>query len=240
MAVTFNVAASATALFASSITVTPINVVAGSNIAARVAIEYRDDLLGADPGAFVSAITLSGFSGTPTFVQMVTNLQTIEVWQVVGGTAGAQTCVVTFDAPLGTPSVMVVAGVQVMSNVRQAGPVGVMATAVGFGDAIAVTLTGTAAGSMCCNGAALNTIIAATATVGGGAIQDWNLNVGSAVNGRHRGLGSHIASAGGNVTMTWALSATRDWSSAAEEWLEQPASAAQGVIRSPGLVASPL
>lgn len=236
MAVTLNVAANATGAAVGTLNTLPV-VAAGSNIAALVSCEYRDVIGSLGAPAFVLQVTLTGFSGTPTFVQLRTSgARTVEQYQVTGGSAGAQTCNVLWDDLLGTPSVLADVGVVVLNNVHQGTPIGAVGTGAATSTAPSATCSGTIAGSMVVNGVCYDNITAATATVGGAATQDWNATVGSVGQGRIRGLGSHVASAGGAVAMTWTITASRAWVSAAVEMLEAASSILQDPITSPGLV----
>jgi len=196
-----------------------------------------------DIPAFVDTITLTGFSGTPTFVQLVANVRTVEVYQITGGSAGAQSCTVTWNAPGGTPLVLAVVAVQVMNGVGQTTPVGNINTASGLSNAPAVTVPGTTAGSLVCSGVIADAIVSVTATATGGATQNWTALSGTAGTGRIRGAGSHLASPGGGVAMTWTLSGVRAWLIAGDEWLEPPvppSTVLKDIIRSPGMVAAPI
>jgi len=164
-------------------------VATGTNLALICAIERVGNYFG-DP-VLVTSVTYNTVGLTSIRSDYDGASQRIDFFRLVAPATGANTVAVTLNGIPGSGSV---SGCWSASTVDQTTPVDIQNSASGNSVTAAVTLTGTATGSIYLQ--SVTSSLGGTLTVGDGATQDWNPTTIAA--GAHK-------SAGGDVIPSWSI-----------------------------------
>lgn len=187
---------------------------AGDNIAALIGISWVEEV--SNP-AFVSSVTLDGVAAT--FIHLSTGVAgTSEQYYIKGLTAGTKTLIVAWSNPAPpAPVITGVAGIEVMNGVDQTSPLGVLAVGTGFSTSASVLVATTDSTGFVVDTIIVQSNVATSATVDAGQTQRWISGIGTAP-ARILGQGSTESGAASGTTMSWTISATRNWALAATEF----------------------
>lgn len=214
MAVAFDATANSSGTGVSSLTYS--HTCTGSDRVLIVAITWGDTSI---TGASITSVTYNGVALTQYSTRMG-GIGLNEVWYLIAPATGANNIVVTVTnvVPAEAPSSNIVAGSMSFTGVDQTTPLGTAVTAAANSTGPSASVTGVSTNNFIfdslCVGSAGST--QPTITVNGTQTQRWQTKIGGAGN-RIAGAGSTKASAVGSVTMSWTLSAARQWSLIAVE-----------------------
>ena len=217
MAVAFDATANGSGSAISSLTFA--HTCTGSNLLLVVCVAWADTSVS---GASLTSITYNGVALTQ-YSSNGAGVGTNEVWYLIAPSTGAHNVVVTWTNvnPAEAPSTNGVAGSLSFTGVDQTTPLGTAAQATGSSTTPSVTLTGASASNFVFDALLVSSAASAqpTITVNASQVQRWQVKVGGA-GFRIAGAGSTKASAAGSVTMSWSLSAVRNWATIAIEVLQ--------------------
>lgn len=217
MAVAFDATANTSGLLAQSFTFA--HTCTGTNLLLVVCIEWTDTSIS---GASLTSVTYNGVALT-FLTSNGAGIGLNEIWYLIAPSTGANNVVVTFTniVPAEGPSTNAVCGSMSFTGVDQTTPLGTPGAATANSTAPSVTITGASANNFVFDSLLVSSANLAqpTITVNASQLQRWQTKIGGGTV-RIAGAGSTKASTAGAVTMSWTLSAARNWATIAVEVLE--------------------